>query len=421
MPTSGEYAVKLEAKELFADTIRKQLGEALEWKNVSALEGTDASKVEQFQKVMDEVVDLRKGYDESKAIEKRMGEVLVPPSPPSPKDPTAVIQKGGPMAELHRLVEKFSNGNEADRMGGMAAKVALKTLFQGSTTGGWDVVDQFSGLVVPDAVQPVSLIPFIPSVPTDQANVVYMEETTHTNNAAARVQGGALGEAAIVYTKRIVPVASIGTWMPVVDEIIEDVPMLMALLTGTLRFMVMSEFDDEILNGGGTGGAWTGLKDLAGTNSQAKGSDDTLTAFRKGITKVRTTGKAQPSLIIINPEDMEDVALARAITAASLASGAVSENTVNTYNGEFLMGHPAMATPGTLWGIPYVESERASAGTGYVGDFARFSMIRERQDYIVEQGYRNDDFSKLQKTLRAYVRGVFFATRAAAFTKVTGI
>ena len=244
-----------------------------------------------------------------------------------------------------------------------------------------------------------------------------MEQTTRTIAAAARDEGANLAQSTFEYTKRMSSVESVGHYVPAVDEILTDQPQVQMLLANDLRLGVLQKLDDMILNGTGNNNEWTGLMVNSGVQTQAKGTDDPADAILKAKTKVMTTGGAVPGAVVINPSDFEKVQLLREIGAAAFKTG---ETAINTYNGGYIWGHPSRVGPNTIWGMRVVESQAITAGNVLVGDFARYCAIRDRQSVRVQVGEHNDDFIKLQKVIRAYVRAAFYTTRAVAFCKVTG-
>ena len=64
-----------------------------------------------------------------------------------------------------------------------------------------------------------------------------------------------------------------------------------------------------VLTGGGTGEDFTGILN-AGINVQGLGSDSVLDAIFKARTKVRVTGRARPTAVVLHPNDWEVIRLA---------------------------------------------------------------------------------------------------------------
>ena len=207
-----------------------------------------------------------------------------------------------------------------------------------------------------------------------------------------------------------------------VNEILDDVPQLRQIISNDIVLMLQQKIDAQIINADGTSPAWTGVAHVAGLQTVAKGSDNVLTAILKAKTRVVKTGRAMPSVVVIHPDDWQNIVNLRAIGAASLASGAVDESTVNTYDGAYIWGHPSQAGVEMVWGVPVVVSTVVSAGTAYIGDFARYSQIRDREAFTVEYSNAPSDYALQRKTaIIGGVRMTFFVTRGEAFAAVTGI
>src|SRR5262249_3527123 len=128
------------------------------------------------------------------------------------------------------------------------------------------------GLVVPD-VQP-GIIPLptrkivvadllAPGTTTSNA-VTFMEETTFTNAAAPVAEGTAKPESALVFTQKTESVRKLAHWLPVTDEILEDVAQLTSYINQRLRLGVQLAEDDQLLNGNGTAPNLLGLLNRTG-------------------------------------------------------------------------------------------------------------------------------------------------------------
>ena len=153
---------------------------------------------------------------------------------------------------------------------------------------------------VPAASAPIMVADIIPVVTTGQAAVKYMEQTTRTNNAAERAEAATYGEAAIVLTERSVTVESIGVWIPVTDEQIEDEAEAESLINLDLPLMLRQRVDLQQLVGDGSTPNIRGVNNVAGIQTQAKGADPVMDAIYKGRTKVRVTGRAMPNAVVIS-------------------------------------------------------------------------------------------------------------------------
>jgi HK97 family phage major capsid protein len=281
--------------------------------------------------------------------------------------------------------------------------IDLKTLFQ--TSAGWAPESLREPRVIDYAVRALMVTDFIPSIPTSQAAVKYMEETTFTNNAAEAAEGAAVGEAALKLSERSQTVEKVGTFIPITEEQLEDVPAAQAYINNRLGYMVLARLDSQVLNGDGSTPNLKGTLNIGGSlQTQAKGSDPTPDAFYKGMVLVRTVGFAQPSVIFINPNDWQDIRLLR------------------TADGIYIFGSPNDAGPERLWGVPVVQTTAVVEDTGILGDYANYSALYMRRGIEIEMssGY-SDYFVKGKFAMKATMRCAMVHYRTSAFCTITGI
>lgn len=271
------------------------------------------------------------------------------------------------------------------------------------TSAGWAPESTRTGRVVMNAQRGIEVTDILPVFPTSQAAIKYMEETTFTNNAAERAENAAYVESALALTERSVTVRSVGTSIPVTDEQLEDEEGVAAYLDQRLGFMVRQRLDTQILAGGGTPPDLLGTMNVGSTQSQAKGADPVPDAIHKAITKVQVTGRANPNVVILHPNDWQDIRLLR------------------TTDGIYIWGSPSESGPAMIWGLPIVSTSAATENTGIVGDYANYSGLHIRKGLEVASGYVNDDFLDGRVTLRAGLRAAVVHYRPAAFCLVTGI
>ena len=276
-----------------------------------------------------------------------------------------------------------------------------KTLME--TAAGFAPQAVRTGKVVEYAMRRPMIADLIPQTGTDQSAIVYMEETTFTNNAATRLEGGQAGESALAYTERSVAVREIATFLPVTEIQLEDVSQAQALIDNRLMTMLDLTEEVQLLSGD------TNAPNLSGflvvvTQAQAKGADPTPDAIYKGMTKVRATGFAEPSAIVVHPNDWQDIRLLR------------------TTDGVYIWGSPSEAGPERIWGLPAVITTAMTENTAFLGDFQLYSEIfRRRGATIKVSDSHSDYFIKGKLAIRADKRLALAIYRATAFCKVTGI
>ncbi len=278
----------------------------------------------------------------------------------------------------------------------------LKTLF--ATSAGWDPEDLRTGRVVLDEQEMPRIADIIPKTTTKMSTVLYMEETTYTNNAAEAAEGAAYGEAALVLTEKSSEVRKIAVFLPVTDEQMEDVDRIGDYVNNRLTNMLRQRLDTQLIAGDGTAPNLRGLLNVVGIGSQAKGTDPTPDAIYKGITKVRVDGKAEASHVIMHPNDWQDVRLLR------------------TADGIYIWGSPSESGVARIWGLPVITSTFETENTGLVGDFRNYSELAMRRGIEFEVSNSHDTFFTAgKKAIRADFRVAFVVYRPTAFTKITGL
>lgn len=278
----------------------------------------------------------------------------------------------------------------------------MKTLLQ--TSAGWQPRTGNGVVLVDKIIRPIQVLDVFPTDRTDLFEIPSMEETTRTQAAAELAEGGTYAEDAFVYTRRTSPVRKIGSEIPVTDEQLDDVPIMQGLLNNRLTFGVRARVDLQVMVGDGTGSNLTGLVNASNVQSQAKAADSNLIAAYKALVLVRVSGRATPTTFFFHGQDWQNIRLAQ-----------------NGY-GEFFMGPPAQVGENTLWGLPVVQTEALSLGTGLCGSMdPQWVTLYYRKDIEVQVGYINTQFIIGQKTLRADVRAALWVGRGQAFCKITGL
>jgi HK97 family phage major capsid protein len=278
----------------------------------------------------------------------------------------------------------------------------FKTLM--TTSAGFAPESTRTGKLVPYAHRRPMVFQLMPNTQTNQAAVVYMEETTFTNNADTVAEGGEYPEAALAYTERSETIRKIAQYLPVTDEQLEDVPSMRSLIDNRLLTMLDLEREDQILTGSGSSPDLTGFHNKSGVQSQALGSDPIPDAIYKAMTKVRWTGYAEPSAVVFHPNDWQTVRLLR------------------TTDDVYIWGNPSEAGPERIWGLPVVITNAETENTALLGDFTLYSeLFRKRGADIKISDSHSDFFIKGKQAVRIDERVALVIYRASAFCKVTGI
>ena len=325
-----------------------------------------------------------------------------PSSQPSPKG-----RRGEEVKSLGQLMVESDGYKNAARKNKFEVRfddfdfLEAKTLME--TGAGFAPQSIRTGKVVEYAHRRVMLADMIPQSPTEQAAVVYMEETTFTNNAATRAEGGQAGESALAYTERSKAVREIAHFLPVTEIQLEDVNQARSLIDNRLLAMLDLTEETQLLTGDDNAPNLGGFLTVV-TQAQALGADPVPDAIYKGMTQVRATGFAEPSAIVIHPNDWQAIRLLR------------------TTDGIYIWGNPSEAGPERIWGLPAVITTAETENTALLGDFQLYSEIfRRRGATIKVSDSHSDYFIKGKLAIRADKRLALAIYRATAFCKITGI
>lgn len=406
--------------------IIKQAGPSMDMSKVTVISGDSATKVAYMQALNQELDEAMKQAEpleaEHKAVSRareqlqRFGQPLTNGLPFPSGDGDGGGYQASPggksfgevVTEAFRETGGLQKGKTYDLDYGDApfkrvlAEHEMKTTL--TTAAGWAPQAIRTGRMVEFATRPIQVLDLIPGNTTSQAAIVYMEETTFTPAAAETAEGAAYPEAALAYTERNSPVRKIPVFIPVTDEQLDDIPQMQGLLNNRLPFFLRQRLDSQIVNGNGTAPNLTGLASLSGIQTQARGTDPSPDAIYKAIVKVRITGRANPSGVIVHPTDWQNIRLLR------------------TADGLYIWGSPTDAGGDRIWGLPVAQADSFSAGTSYVGDFAGFSELNERRGIEVKVSDSHSDFFiKGTQAIRADFRVALVWYRPAAFCSVTGL
>lgn len=394
--TEGKLSAKRkELHDLFAEAKNEQ-GELDATKVKGYSSGTELA--EAVRAMNDEIDDLAKKAEEQRAIFK---------AAQNGDDFEAEAGDGGagsPGPQRTKGFGQLFTESVAYKQKGAVSEIEvdLKTLFQ--TSAGWAPFVERGPRVVDFATRPIEMLDLIPTTPTNQTSIVYMEETTYTNTAAETAEGGTKPEATLALTERTSPVRKIPVWIPVTDEQLEDVEGVQSYLERRLGFMVRQRLSGQIISGDGTAPNLRGVLNVAGIQTQAKGTDPVPDAIYKAMTKVEVTGQAMPDAAVFHPNDWQDVRLLR------------------TADGIYIWGNPSEAGPERIWGLRVVKVQAATENTAVVGDWANFSELRVKKDVEIKiSDSHGTFFVENKQAVRAEMRAAVVFYRPAAFCTVTGI
>lgn len=408
-PALKEKEEALAAKRAELADIFRQAGPEMDLAQVKSIKGTTVDKAAHIRALNDEQTDLGKEVDDLRAVQKAADRTRTASDDrdggSGEHGDDHGTAGGRPQAKSfgQLFTESPAFRGKQGRVGPTATiDVELKTLM---TTGtGWAPESTRNDRLVEFATRPLQVAQLVPQTTTTQSAVQYMEETTYTNAAAETAEGGTYPEAALAYTEQSSLVRKISVFLPVTDEQLEDEPRMRGVIDNRLPFMVRQRLDSQILVGNGTAPNLRGILNVAGIQTQAKGSDPVPDAVYKALVKVETVGQGQADAVVMHPNDWQDVRLLR------------------TADGLYIWGNPSDAGPERIWGLRVVRAQALTENTGLVGDFANFTELAVRRGIDVQVSNSHSTyFVEGKQAIRCDMRAALVVYRPSAFATVTGI
>jgi HK97 family phage major capsid protein len=303
----------------------------------------------------------------------------------------------------------LKNFNGASRQQFNSPVVEIKTLITGvSATSAGPLVNQDRKPIVDGGtfMRPLTITDIITIGETSSDTVEYVRVGSATNNAAPVAEAAATGDGSGVKPESALPmslvsetVKTIAHWIPATNRALADAGQLRTLIDSFLRYGLEEELEDQILTGSGSGENFTGVLNVSGTTAQAWDTN-ILTTTRKARTKVRVTGRARPTAYVLNPTDWETVDL-------------LQDNEARYY-----FGGPSQIGQPRLWGLPVVESEGMTQGTGVVADWKLAVLWNRMQTMISMSNSHSDFFVRNLVAILAEMRAAFGVLRPAAFVEM---
>lgn len=328
--------------------------------------------------------------------------------------------------EFKSMLGSFPEGRIPAQSRVQSAPIGVKALFTGasSTSAGAFVVNERTDIVEFLGRKPLTIRDLVSNRRTTSDAVEFVRETSHTNaaavvaeatSAAARTAAANTSTGAVTFTNAsgggykpegawafevvTTNVKTIAEWVPVTKRALADVAQLEGLINDQLSADVAEAEEAQILNGNGSGENFTGITATSGIQTQAF-STDLFETVRKGVTLLRTVGRVNPTAIVLNPSDAEAIDLTK------------------DGNDRYYYGGPSAIGQRTLWGVPVVESETQTAGTGLLGDFTKAVLWDREQTTVTMTDSHSDFFVRNLVAILAEERLAFGVTRPTAFVSL---
>ena len=280
------------------------------------------------------------------------------------------------------------------------------------TSAGAFVTPDNTGIYEPLGRYPLTLRDLISVRQTTSDTVEFVRQTAQVTQAAVVPEAnvtdytGAPGqvsgekpEGAMAFERVTETVKTLAVWVPATRRALSDAAQLRGLIDQELREDLAEEFENQLLNGNGSGENFTGLANTANVLVQAFDTD-IITTTRKAITNLKVNGKQMPTAWVMHPNDWESIDL--------LKDG---EN-------RYYWGGPMAQGQKTLWGIPVVESFFATEGVAYLGNWRKMVVWDREQATITVSDSHEDFFIRNMIAILAEMRAAMGIIRPSAFVEV---
>lgn len=182
------------------------------------------------------------------------------------------------------------------------------------------------------------------------------------------------------------------------QEFVDD-GALTSLIDGVLRQNLRDVIEDKILNGAGGADEPTGILNTTGLLDAAF-STDIFESVRKAKTLLLNTSHTIPQALLLNPEDDEDIDLAK-------------DGEARYYN-----GGPFSQNQPTLWGVPRVVSPLIPKGTALMGDFRQVQLLTYEAVSVVAFNQHKDYAQRNLTYIRAELRALQMIRQPAKLARI---
>jgi len=302
---------------------------------------------------------------------------------------------------------KKSHGIRGTAWTSPTVELHATTLDETTTSGGDLIVTQYRPGILPLLFKRLVVADLLAPGTTESTSVSYMKETTFTNAAAAVAEGNPKPESTLVFDLVTDLVSKIAHWLPVTDEMLEDVSQIRSYIDARLRLGLDITEEDQLLNGSGVAPNITGLMTRAGlTAAEVRaGSVTNAEAIFVEMMKIFNASFVMPTGTIMNPANWQTTQL--------------SKDGDGRYYGSGPFAGPQAPT---LWGLPVVVTPSIVAASALTGAFSSAAQVFRRGGVRVEASNSHSDFFVRNLTaIRCEERLALAVYRPAAFGQITSL
>ena len=273
------------------------------------------------------------------------------------------------------------------RSGGDYSVKDLYSALPTGTPGSFGTIQRDAMVIPPMRTKRVRDL--FPSRTTNAAIIEYFRMTGFVNNAAAVSErsGDAFGakpQSSFTFVGEQAPVRTMAHWEAAHRNVLADEPQLRSIIDNELMYGLRLQEDAQILNGSGSGENLRGILNTPGvqtydwsdgTYSTTAGMSDTKADAVRRAATLSFLAYYEPSGIVLNPNDWEDIELSKDGNGAYVVAVSV-----------------AMGGEQRLWRIPVVDTPAIAEGTALIGAFGTGAQIYDRESPSIRVSEQHADF-----------------------------
>lgn len=334
---------------------------------------------------------------------------LVRTGPPSPR-----MLSLGEQFTQHEGYEFFRSRQHRSSSGWRSPMMELTDPARQATTitsdpasGGTLIVPQYLPGIIPLLQRPLVAADLFAAGTTTTNAIIYMLEKTFTNAAASVLEGAAKPESALIFESVTEVVRKLATWIPVSEEMLEDVAQITSFINARLSLGVQLAEDQMLLNGDGVAPNLLGIEKRAGLAPAWVRTDpqNNADAILIQIMNIYSTSFIMPDGVIMNPVNWTGTVLMKTTTGEYITAGPFSP----------------IQSP-MLWGLPVAITPAQVADSAFVGAFKSCAQIFRHGGIRVEASNSHQDFfTRNLVAIRAEERLALAVYRPQAFGAVTSL
>jgi HK97 family phage major capsid protein len=275
-----------------------------------------------------------------------------------------------------QLIEVIKNGALDGMIKGHARAASFEVKADMTTAA------DFTGEVIPadrvagykyDPARSVHVRSIIPNGTTSSDVVRFVKESGYSDGSAAKAEGATLGQSDFDLTATDANVQKIGAYFRVSEEMLADTPAISSYISTRAAEKLMTEEDDQILNGNGTAPNLSGIVTdsadfVTGSGGSFYQSVEAANEFDVLVAALNqlALSEYQANYIMLHPTDFHKILLLK--------------DTQNNY----LKDQVYAGLQPNFMGVPVIINTAITAGTFLLGNFAVGTQLWTRDNLSVE-------------------------------------